>query len=261
MTAPPSRCLQRFILSLLLVGACSPAMPLHAASTTPALPGAATTAALASQIDALIRQPRFAAANWGISVVSLDSGRVLYAHRAAQLLQPASTAKLFTAALSLATWDQDYRMPTRLLSSGHIRNGRLDGSLVLYGMGDPTLGSATSIDWADQLADQLAARKVRLVHGDLIADDSYFSGPAFGDGWEAGDLQSWFAVPSSALSTQENIVEITVHPGSAAGLPAELSFSPDDARPRLLGQLTTSLPGTPSDINLYRAPGDSTLDV
>ncbi|TAM57759.1 MAG: D-alanyl-D-alanine carboxypeptidase/D-alanyl-D-alanine-endopeptidase [Rhodanobacter sp.] len=229
------------------------------ASPAPAATGVAGTAALAAQIDAQINQPRFAAARWGIAVASLDSGRLLYAHHADQLLQPASTAKLFTAAVSLAVLGPEYRIPTRLLGHGHIRHGRLDGPLVLYGMGDPTLGTAGSADWADRLAGQLATRGVRLVRGDLVADDSYFASPPFGSGWEAGDLQDGFAAPPSALSVQENVVAITVSPGVRAGLPASLDFAPADATPPLLGQLTTSAAHSQSDINLYRAPGDAGL--
>ncbi|MGH8160493.1 MAG: D-alanyl-D-alanine carboxypeptidase/D-alanyl-D-alanine endopeptidase [Rhodanobacter sp.] len=254
MSLPPSCRRHRLASSLLLISACFSTL-LAAAETLPAT----TPATLAAQIDARIGQPRFAAASWGIAVVSLDSGRTLYAHHADQLLQPASTAKLFTAALSLATLGADYRIPTRLLASGHGHDGRLHGPLILYGMGDPTLGTTDSADWADQLSDQLVARGVRSVHGDLIVDDSYFTGPMFGTGWEAGDLQSWFAVPSSALSVQENIVDITVTPGGGAGLPASVSFTPVDALTPPLGQITTTRPHTASDINLYRAPGSDTL--
>ena len=260
MSLPPSRFRHRFS-AYLLVCAWLFAAPLAVAQEASQVSGASTAAALAAQIDAQISQPRFAQASWGIAVVSLDSGRALYTHRADQLLQPASTAKLFTAALSMNTLGADYRIPTRVLAKGDIRHGRLNGPLILYGMGDPTLGTATSVDWADQLASQLVTRGVRSVHGDLIADDGYFAGPSFGSGWEAGDLQSWFAVPSSALSVQENIVDLTVDPGTTAGLPARLSFDPVDAKPPLLGQLTTTLPRTQSDINLYRAPGENTLFV
>ena len=259
--SPLPRRLRHRLTVCLLVSTCWLAMPMPsaAAQAPPTATGAATVAALATQIDAHIEQPRFSAASWGISVVSLDSGRTLYAHHADQLLQPASTAKLFTAALSLSTLGADYRISTRLLASGRLFDGRLDGPLILYGMGDPTLGTASSADWADQLAVQLATRGVRRIHGDLIADDCYFTGPSFGTGWEAGDLQSWFAVPSSALSVQENTVDITVSPATTAGLPANLNFVPDDARPPLLGQIMTTLPRTPGDINLYRAPGTGML--
>ncbi|OOG48053.1 D-alanyl-D-alanine carboxypeptidase/D-alanyl-D-alanine-endopeptidase [Rhodanobacter sp. C01] len=261
MSLPPRRPRHRLISFLLLVGACFTTLATAASTTPPAATFTASASPLAAQIDAYIGQPRFAAASWGIAVVSLDSGRTVYAYHADQLLQPASTAKLFAAGLSLATFGPDYRIPTRLLSDAREQDGRLNGPLILYGMGDPTLGTAESTAWADQLAAQLAASGVRTVHGDLIVDDSYFTGPTFGAGWEAGDLQSSFAVPSSALSVQENTVDITVNPGSAVGLPASLGFTPIDAQPHVSGQITTTLPRTTSDINLYRAPGSDTLHV
>lgn len=258
---PLQRRIPRHFSVNLLIIACLLAASLPQAAAGAATPGPATSAGLAAQIDARIAQPRFAAASWGIAVVSLDTGSTLYSHRADHLLQPASTAKLFTTALSLARLGTDYRIPTRLFADGRIVNGRLNGSLILRGMGDPTLGTGSGSDWADQLAGQVIARGIRSVRGDLIADDSYFAGPAWGSGWDAADLQSWFAVPSSALSVQENIVDVTVSPGRAPGRPARLEFVPADARPDLVSQLFTSAAGTPSDINLYRAPGNDTLQA
>ncbi len=232
------------------------------ATTPPSVPSPAsvTRVTLAQQIDELIAQPRFAGAEWGISVISLDSGRTLYTHRPDQLLQPASTAKLFTAAAVLSELGTDYRIPTRVLARDEIRNGKLDGPLILYGMGDPTLGADTATaDWPDQLATQLAARGVRHVHGDLIADATYFAGPAMGTGWEAIDLQSWFAVPATALSVQENEVDLTVTPATSPGQRALLSFKPADAMPSVVNELTTGEVRGRNDINLYRAPGSDVL--
>ncbi|QAU23085.1 D-alanyl-D-alanine carboxypeptidase/D-alanyl-D-alanine-endopeptidase [Dyella sp. M7H15-1] len=233
----------------------------QAASTyAPATTVNTTAQQLAAAIDAQISDPRFASSSWGIAVTSLDTGRTLYAHEAERLLQPASTAKLYTAALLLDTLGTDYRIPTQLLATHPISGGYLEGPLILHGMGDPTLGTpGTNTDWADQLATQLAANEVRDVHGDVIADDSYFSGPSVGSGWEARDLQSWFAVPSSALSVQENVVNLTVTPSASPGRPASLLFDPPGAMTRVVNTVTTSAQHTRSDINLYRAPGDSTL--
>jgi serine-type D-Ala-D-Ala carboxypeptidase/endopeptidase (penicillin-binding protein 4) len=230
------------------------------AASTPANAANTTVQQLTTAIDAQIEDPRFASSSWGIAVTSLDTGRSLYAHEADRLLQPASTAKLYTAALVLDTLGTDYRIPTQLLTTHPIANGRLEGPLILHGMGDPTLGTpGTNGDWADQLATQLAASGVHEVRGDLIADDSYFSGPTAGSGWEARDLQSWFAVPSSALSVQENIVDLTVTPSASPGRPASLMFDPPGAMTRVINTMITSAQRTHSDINLYRAPGDSTL--
>lgn len=244
-----------------LILAIAIAAPQLVNAAAPSLPGATTAAGLSAQIDAQIDQPRFAAAAWGIAVVSLDSGRTLYSHEADRLLQPASTAKLFSAAVSLSTLGPDYRMPTRLLASGKIMQGRLEGPLVLYGHGDPTLGVDPSANWADRLASQAAASGLRFVHGELIADDTWFAGPAHGSGWEAEDLQSWFAVPSSALSVDENIARVTVTPASAAGRPATITIKPQDALPDIDGQLLTSARHSTDNINLYRGPGDDRLHV
>ncbi|MBP1472738.1 D-alanyl-D-alanine carboxypeptidase/D-alanyl-D-alanine-endopeptidase [Frateuria sp. MAH-13] len=208
-------------------------------------------------IDAHLAQPRFAAARWGIAVVSLDSGRTLYAHDADKLFLPASTAKLYTAAVVLNGLDASYRIPTRVLGAAPGKRGRVQGPLVLYGMGDPSLGADPStVDWADALADQLAARGARRVQGDLVADASYFAGPAIGDGWEATDLLAGFAASASALSVYENQLRLTMTPAARAGEPAQLAFDPAAAAMPLDNRLRT---GAGNDINLYRAPGSELL--
>ncbi|WP_233171911.1 D-alanyl-D-alanine carboxypeptidase/D-alanyl-D-alanine-endopeptidase [Dyella sp. ASV21] len=234
--------------------------PALSAAPQPPSHAIAHTASLAAQIDNLIGEPRFAGADWGIAVVSLDTGRTVYAHHADRLLQPASTAKLFTAAVALSEFGPDYRIPTRVLAQGDIRNGQLDGPLILYGMGDPTLGvDAGTLSWPDQMAEQLAAQGLHHIRGDLIADATYFASPVMGTGWEAIDLQSWFAVPASALSVGENQVEVTVTPAAMPGAAAQLSVTPNNAIPQLTNDLTTSAARTRNDINLYRAPGDNVL--
>ncbi|HEU4669156.1 MAG TPA: D-alanyl-D-alanine carboxypeptidase/D-alanyl-D-alanine-endopeptidase [Dyella sp.] len=243
-------------LAALLCLALGPAL---AFAADPPSTAAAAPAELARRIDALIDAPRFAGADWGIEVVSLDSGHTLYAHRADRLLEPASTAKLFTAALVLERLGADGRASTRLLGRGPLLRGRLHGPLVLYGMGDPTLGTGASADWADRLAAQLAARGIRRVDGDLVADDTYFQGPAIGAGWEVGDLLGAFAVPAAALSVQENAAWLSITPGKAAGDAAEVVLDPPFAIPDMSSRLLTAAAGSAPDINLYRAPGSDTL--
>jgi D-alanyl-D-alanine carboxypeptidase/D-alanyl-D-alanine-endopeptidase (penicillin-binding protein 4) len=227
----------------------------HAAGTPPAQ----TASELARRIDALIDAPRYAGADWGIAVTSLDSGHLLYARHADRLMEPASTAKLFTAALVLERLGTDQRTATRLLARGTIRRARLDGALVLYGMGDPTLGTATSADWADQLALQLKVHGIQHIHGDLVADDTYFAGPPIGAGWEVGDLLGAFAVPAAALSVQENAAWLTITPGRSAGDAADVTLDPPLAIPNLSSRLLTAPASAAADLNLYRAPGGDTL--
>ena len=76
-----------------------------------------------------------------ISAVVADArtGEVLEAVNPIRPLPPASTLKAVTALYALETLGADHRFTTRLIAAGPIRNGRLDGDLVLVGGGDPSL--------------------------------------------------------------------------------------------------------------------------
>src|SRR5687767_14914964 len=85
------------------------AAPAPAHVSAPALTRADQAPQLREQIVARIGHPRYQHAAWGIKVVSLDSGVVLFGHQSHKLLKPASNAKLFTGALVLDRLAPDYR--------------------------------------------------------------------------------------------------------------------------------------------------------
>lgn len=229
------------------------ALVAQAQSATTVVPAAT----LAQQIDAYIAQPQFARADWGIAVRSLDTGKILYTHNADRLFLPASNAKLFTAALVLDTLGSNTRIATTLYATSvHVgAKGNLRGDLILYGRGDPSLGSGdASPDWADRFAAALAQRGIKRVHGNLIADATYFSGTPIGNGWEANDLQAWFGAEPSALDVQGNLIKVSVtREGRRC---CALSVTPDTAGVRVVNQ-TADSPDDP--FGLYRPPGSSTL--
>jgi serine-type D-Ala-D-Ala carboxypeptidase/endopeptidase (penicillin-binding protein 4) len=237
------------------------AAPTQAQDQGPAgKPSTSSLASMTERIDAHLAEPAFADASWGVEVVSLDSGKTLYAHNADKLFVPASTAKLYTAALALDTFGPDYRIPTTLFATEKAgRDGELRGDLVLVGYGDPTLGFDKRVSWADTLATALRKSGVKSVRGSLIADATWFAAPLYGSGWEAADLQSWFGAPVSALSVDENVVRVEVRPAPQAGAAARISFDPKESAPDLDNQLRTLRAPAPTDVSLYRAPGDSVL--
>src|SRR5881398_526 len=93
-------------LSLILSGA---------AAAQPKQPAASTNLQeLQARLADLVSQPRFAAALWGVKVVALDSGKVLFEHNPKKLFSPASNSKLYTIALALDRLGPDYRIKTSL---------------------------------------------------------------------------------------------------------------------------------------------------
>lgn len=76
-------------------------------------------------------------------------------------LPPASVVKMVTALYALQALGPDHRFNTRVLATGPVSDGTLDGDLILAGGGDPTLDT----DRLGEMAARLAATGLRRVTG------------------------------------------------------------------------------------------------
>ena len=211
-----------------------------------------------------------------VAFVDVDTGELLAAHQAGKALNPASNAKVLTAATALAKLGPSHRYQTALF--GKAKGGRT-GTLVLRGSGDPSLTTADLWD----LARELKESGVKKVDGDILVDQRFFDDqfvpPAFDQ-----QPSEWapFRAPVSAVSVNENTVTLTVRPG-ASGSPAIASFDPpgfvdiegavktsaDGAQnviltlvpkgSRLVGQLSGSIPESSRSISFTRRVDDPRL--
>ncbi|SMX38285.1 D-alanyl-D-alanine carboxypeptidase/D-alanyl-D-alanine endopeptidase [Maliponia aquimaris] len=86
--------------------------------------------------------------NTSFAVMRATTGETLESHDPELSLPPASVAKALTAGYALDVLGPGYRFVTRVVASGPIRDGVLDGDLVLAGGGDPTLDSDALADLA-----------------------------------------------------------------------------------------------------------------
>lgn len=86
----------------------------------------------------------------GFAVADVRTGKMLEARLGSTPLPPASTLKAVTAIYALDQLGPDHRFQTRLLATGPVKDGKVDGHLVLAGGGDPTLDT-------DRLADLAVA--------------------------------------------------------------------------------------------------------
>lgn len=159
---------------------------------------------------------------WGAMVVSITRGDTLFAHGADNKLVPASTMKLFTAAIALEKLGAEHTFSTDVLRDGPVDGaGTLKGNLVLRGDGDPSLsprfvrgGPSAPMTL---LAQFTAGAGIRRVTGDLIADASAFESRRIPEGWLTRYAGAGYAAPFSALSLNENIVIVGVTPGKSGG--------------------------------------------
>src|SRR5439155_6151705 len=189
-------------------------------------------AALAELIDRALDQSDVRAARWGVFAMSLNDGRVLYSRDADKPFTPASNMKVYTTAVALDVLGADYRWRTSVYANKQPdSNGVVEGDLTLYGRGAPDLISKSKGDAPSlaKLADQLYQSGVREIRGQIIGDNSYFRGELFGLGWQWNDIQWYFGAEPSALSIDENSVEVTIAPakqGSNASVVVNPNSSP-----------------------------------
>ena len=221
---------------------------------------------LQKQLKAHIEQSRFEHCQWGIKVVSLDTGKILFGQNPDKEMKPASNAKMYTGSLALDRLGPDYRIKTSFYADAKpSEDGTIRGDLIVYGRGDPTFSwRFNDKDYSKALKpaiDALLAAGVKKIEGDLIGDDSFFRGQPFGTDWAADDLQQWYGALASALSVQDNVIDLVFKPGKKVGAPCEIITKPPTTFMKFDNRTETISRGSKGSVELYRPLGENTAYV
>ena len=144
-------------------------------------------------------------------------------------------------------------------------NGVIKGDLTIYGRGDPSIAarfnSGNYLKGIDDLAARIAAAGVKRVEGDLVGDETYFTGPQYGSGWEWEDLQWYYGAEVSALTVNDNALDLFVKPGIQVGAPALITTGPPDPLLKIVNRVVTGARGTKRELNAYRALAGDQLEI
>ncbi|NDU71879.1 D-alanyl-D-alanine carboxypeptidase/D-alanyl-D-alanine-endopeptidase [Actinomadura sp. DSM 109109] len=231
----------------------------------PAMHPAATAAAkgdLREDLDAILADSRLEGATVGAVVRDARTGAVRYSRGATAPVMPASNMKLYTSGAALSLLGPGYRFRTGVYARA-VSGPSVKGDLYLKGTGDPTTRAA---DY-DRLAAQVAARGIRRVEGDLVADDTWFDAVRTPSHWDPTDLQYYYAAQTSALTVAPDddfdagSVQVAVRPGAAEGAPVTVGLSPATRTVKIDNKAVTGRPGTPSTLAVNRANGSDTIVV
>lgn len=156
-----------------------------------------------AEVQAVFDKPLYKSAKWGLLVVDLDSGEVIYDLAGDQKFLTGSVRKVISVGLALDKLGADHRFRTRVYRHGALADGGvLQGDLVLVASGDLAMGGRANPDGSlamtnydhneanslgnaqltasdplagyKALAKQVAAAGVREVTGEVVIDDRLF---------------------------------------------------------------------------------------
>ncbi|MEO0540660.1 MAG: D-alanyl-D-alanine carboxypeptidase/D-alanyl-D-alanine-endopeptidase [Cyanobacteria bacterium P01_A01_bin.105] len=211
-------------------------------------------AELGPRLDALANRADLRAARLGIVVetqaVNPDERRSIYGRDLDRYFVPASNIKLFTTAAALQRLGPGYT--TRTAIYGNNSSGLT--TLHVVGRGDPSLREEQLAD----LSQQIAQRGLTRVN-QLIGYDGYFPGPTVHPDWEWVDMQYGYGAGVNALMVAENELVVRIAP-RGTGQPLALEWvTPPPPTPWLVDNVSQTVAGGSSRINLWRSFGSSTF--
>lgn len=217
---------------------------------------------LAEKINQIAARPEYRHSTFGVEVYSLDDNKAVFALRGDELFTPASTTKLLTEGSALELLGADYRFHTRIYRTGPIlSDGTLRGNLILVAAGDPNLSGRIQPDETlafenedhsydsspdtravpgdpllviHEFARQIASRGIKKIQGNVMVDAGLFP---------EGDREEGTGVVISPVCVNDNLIDLTITPGTKEGAPATLQVSPRTSYASFVSQVTTSASG------------------
>ena len=193
--------------------------------------------------------PNFKNAIIGILAVD-ENGNTIAEWNSNLPMLTASTMKTITTGVGMHALGKDFKYKTQVAYTGNIKDGILEGDIVIIGGGDPTLGSADtlaySIDsifgvWVKAIKDLGITR----VEGNVVVDDSYFERELMPDSWSWGNFGASYGSAPSGLSFHENLQKFKLVPGKEVGDPVSVkAIYPQVPGLEVVNEMTTGAEGT-----------------
>ncbi|MFJ2730375.1 D-alanyl-D-alanine carboxypeptidase/D-alanyl-D-alanine-endopeptidase [Streptomyces collinus] len=216
------------------------------------------------RIQKIMDKPVYQHGQFGLLVVDPVSGRTVTSLNPERLFVPGSTTKLFTVSTAWDVFGGDHRITTPVYAQGQVHGDTLDGGLVLVGSGDLTMGGRTKPDGTldyrpvdhtyadalpghatltpenplaglDSLAEQVRARGIRHVTGDVSVDDRLFATDP--------DLTT----NPTPIIINDNLIDILSTP-TKPGRKAAFTWRPQTARNSVSYDVRTVPAGKPTAI-------------
>ena len=278
--------IRSFTLILGLAGAVAASGQTPAASPVPVVhtvfPTGVSTP-LGAQIAALLTDPTVSRAHWGIAVTELD-GTPIYGHDEGELYRPASNTKLFTTAAAMALLGPENTVTTTVSFYKPAPDGLSKGNVTINGAGDPGLSAQDfpyktpaerralglpvpdpnppdALRALDAFASDIAKTGVKKINGDIVGSDTAWTWEPYPIAWDIGDMLTGDGAPVSAMTINDNLLDIALTPAAQIDGPATLSILPNTGYYEYAVDVKTVAAGAHSSLQIDRAPGSRLVRI
>jgi D-alanyl-D-alanine carboxypeptidase/D-alanyl-D-alanine-endopeptidase (penicillin-binding protein 4) len=172
-------------------------------------------------------------ASVSLCIKNSDNGETVMEYNKGMSLIPASVLKLITSGVALELLGPQHNFRTIIGYTGKLneRTGRLSGSIVIKGGGDPTPGSEYFIghnsDFIDSWVSEIKTTGIKRIDGGIITDDSYFDYFPVPAKWLWEDLGNYYGAGVYGFSAFDNMVKIHLRTSTDGTYPVITGLSPD----------------------------------
>lgn len=243
-------------------------------AVTPILIPTQTLPELQTKIRSILARPTLLRGRVGVKVISLDANKTIFEDSAEKYFMPASNMKSFTVAAAMEKLTPTFRFVTSVYAGATPdSNGVVNSDLIIYGRGDPSFSMAFTRPDAttpaietdylkplEALADKIVQAGVKRIEGNFVGDESYFNTDGVPGTWEADDLQGYYGAEVSALTINDNAIDVSIKP-SSVGSPAVIQLFPLNNVVTIINRTTTTAAGTRREIQFERKLGQNILEV
>ncbi|MFD2454330.1 D-alanyl-D-alanine carboxypeptidase/D-alanyl-D-alanine-endopeptidase [Ideonella paludis] len=169
---------------------------------------------LPAEVEAALRRAKLPESALVVAVQEVGSGSQKLGWREREPVNPASVFKLVTTYAALDQWGPAWSWRTPVWVQGTVKDGVLEGNLIIKGSGDPSL----VLERVWLMLRRVQQLGIREIRGDLLLDRSLFNLPVVSPKAFDDDASQPYNVRPDALMMNFKAVTYTFTPDTARGL-------------------------------------------
>lgn len=191
----------------------------------------------------------------GISVKQVEDGSVVAEYQPQMALAPASVTKLLSTAFALSEKGEDFRYKTRVYYTGVIRNGILEGNILIEPQGDPSLESSyfKEYKFVEPLAKTIQQAGIKGIRGKIRVNLPVNGEENIPGTWVWEDISNYYGACDLPFNYRDNLYTLELKTGVAGTKAQVVRVVPKVPGVTFRNEVRASEKGKP-DVWIYGGP-------